>query len=345
MRRMFQNVDYGSARVSSWSLAIFIGALATALCLPAGAGAAAQGLQAGQVFRDCSDCPEMVVVPQGTFLMGSSAADAKKLLETFVPLDVGLIGRIVEVFIGDETQLVKRSLAREQPQHSVTIPRAFAMGKYTVTREEFAAFIRDTGYSMSGGCRLYASDYRLRFDAGWMEPGFAQTDRDPVVCVSWSDAQAYVNWLNGRFGEQMPSASSGRYRLASEAEWEYSARSGTQTLYWWGDSIGSGKAVCNGCGSPWDRKQPRPVDGLRLNPFGLGMLGNAWEWTEDCWNENYEGAPVDGTPWTTGKCEVRVMRGGDFGSRPWVLRLTERIKINAGDRGNDMGFRVLKTLP
>jgi formylglycine-generating enzyme required for sulfatase activity len=188
-------------------------------------------------------------------------------------------------------------------------------------------------------------DSKSRSDAGWMKPGFPQTDREPVVCVNWSDAQAYVTWLNRRLGEQMPSASSGRYRLASEAEWEYAARGGTQTLYWWGDSIGSGNAVCDGCGSPWDYKQPRPVDGFRLNPFDLGMLGNAWEWTEDCWNAKYEGAPVDGTVWTTGDCGVRVMRGGSFVSRPWVLRSTERVNFDAGRRSNDSGFRVVKTLP
>jgi formylglycine-generating enzyme required for sulfatase activity len=257
-----------------------------------------------------------------------------------------LIGRIVEIFVGDETRMVKSALLREQPQHSVTVPRAFAMGKYTVTRGEFAAFIRETGYSVSGGCRVYANyDTKFRSDAGWMKPGFFQTDREPVVCVNWSDAQAYVTWLNRRLGKLAPSAGGGRYRLASEAEWEYAARSGTQTLYWWGDSIGAGNAVCNGCGSPWDHKQPRPVDGFRLNPFGLGMLGNAWEWTEDCWNASYDGAPVDGTAWTTGDCGERVVRGGSFISRPWLLRPSQRINIDNSRRGNDTGFRVAKTLP
>jgi formylglycine-generating enzyme required for sulfatase activity len=328
------------------SLTFLVAALVAALDLPAGGTAEGQGIQPGQTFRDCSDCPEMVVVPQGTFLMGSSAADAKKVLETFEPAYMPLIGRIVEIFVGDETGLVKRALLEEQPQHSVTVPRAFAMGKYTVTRGEFAAFIRDTGHSMSGGCRVYANyDSKFRSDAGWMKPGFFQTDREPVVCVNWSDAQAYVSWLNGKLGEQMPPKSGGPYHLPSEAEWEYAARSGTQTLYWWGDSIGSVNAVCDGCGSPWDRKQPRPVDSLRLNPFGLGMLGNAWEWTEDCWNANYDGAPVDGTAWTTGDCSVRVMRGGGFNSRPWLLRPSQRINIDDSGRANDQGFRVARTLP
>ncbi len=219
-----------------------------------------------------------------------------------------LIGRIVEIFVGDETGMVKRALLEEQPQHSVIrAARPFAMGKYLVTRGEFAAFIRDTGHSMSGGCRVQANyDSKFRSDAGWMKPGFFQTDREPVVCVNWNDAQAYVAWLNGKLGEQPPSKSGGPYRLPSEAEWEYAARSGTQTLYWWGDSIGSVNAVCDGCGSPWDRKQPRPVDSFRLNPFGLGMLGNAWgSGLEDCWNASYDGAPADGAAWTTGDCGVR----------------------------------------
>jgi formylglycine-generating enzyme required for sulfatase activity len=315
------------------SLTLLVAALAAALAVAAGAGADAQVMQAGQIFRDCSDCPEMVVVPEGSFLMGSSAADTKSVLETFP---------------SDEYEGNKRSLLSEHPQHSVTIPRAFGMGKYLVTRAEFAAFVRETGYLTSGGCTLFANfRFLSRADAGWMNPGFSQTGRDPVVCVNWHDAQAYVTWLNGRLRGQTPSTDDGPYRLPSEAEWEYAARAGTQTLRWWGDSIGSGNAVCDGCGTRWDNKQPAPVDSFRLNQFGLsGMLGNVFEWTEDCWHPNYEGAPTDGSAWTTGKwCGVRVKRGGSFGSRPWLVRPAERLDPNADHRTNLDGFRVAKKLP
>ena len=314
------------------TLTVFVAALATALDVAIGLGAEGQGLQAGQIFRDCSDCPEMVVIPQGSFLMGSSVEDTKRVLDAF-PFY--------------ETAADRRALLYEQPQHSVTIPQAFGMGKHPVTRAEFAVFVRESGYLISGGCTLYINHrYPDRADAGWMNPGFLQTDRDPVVCVNWNDAQAYVTWLNSKLGGQTPAASRGRYRLPSEAEWEYAARAGTQTLRWWGDSIGSGNAVCDGCGSRWDSKQTAPVDSFPLNTFGLSnMLGNAWEWAEDCWNQNYEGAPVDGSAWTTGKsCSVRVQRGGGFFSLPWVLRSAKRINPNADWRENFVGFRVAKTL-
>jgi formylglycine-generating enzyme required for sulfatase activity len=313
-------------------LTVLLAALIAALHPPAGAGAQAQGLQAGQVFRDCSDCPEMVVVPEGTFLMGSSAADIKKVLETFP---------------SDENEGNRRSLSYEQPQHPVTIPRAFGMGKYPVTRAEFAAFVRETGYSTNGGCALFANRYEHRADAGWKSPGFSQTDRDPVVCVNWSDAEAYATWLNERLYGQAPSTNSSAYRLPSEAEWEYAARAGTQTLRWWGDSIGSGNAVCDGCGTRWDRKQTAPIESFRPNPFGLsGMLGNVWQWTQDCSHFNYEGAPIDGSAWTSGRwCGVRIVRGGSFASRPWLVRPAKRNDPDASGRGNDIGFRVAKTLP
>jgi formylglycine-generating enzyme required for sulfatase activity len=143
------------------------------------------------------------------------------------------------------------------------------------------------------GYTLFVNDrYPRRADAGWAHPGFLQTDRDPIVCVNWSDAQAYVTWLNGRLRGQVSSTSRGPYRLPSEAEWEYAARAGTQTVRWWDDSTGSGNAICDGCGSRWDRRQTGPVDSFRPNPFGLSdVLGNAWEWTEDCWNPNYQGRP------------------------------------------------------
>jgi formylglycine-generating enzyme required for sulfatase activity len=155
-----------------------------------------------------------------------------------------------------------------------------------------------------------------------------------------------VAWLNKKLTGQIPPATAGPYRLPSEAEWEYAARAGTRTLYWWGDLIDSGNADCDGCGSQWDGKQTAPVDYFYANPFGLSnMLGNAWESTEDCWNENYKGAPVDGTAWTTGTgCRSRVMRGGGFSNVPWGVRSARR-SYNGDMRANDLGFRVAKTLP
>ena len=201
-------------------IALFIAVIIVALRGAAFAGPDVQARQAGQVFRDCSDCPEMVVIPAGSFLMGSSEAETTEVLESFP---------------SDETEVDKLSLATEHPQHLVTIAGSFAMGKYPVTRREFAAFVQETGYSTSGGCTLFANHkYERRVDAGWQAPGFTQTDRDPVVCVSWHDAQAYVAWLNNKLRGQTPTKDDGPYRLPSEAEWEYAARAGTQTVRWWG---------------------------------------------------------------------------------------------------------------
>lgn len=289
--------------------------------------------QAGQTFRDCSDCPEMVVIPTGSFLMGSSAAETARDVEAAVP--------------HNEFKFAKESIASEHPEHSVSINRLFAMGKYRVTRGEFAAFVRETGYSTDKGCTLWIDhNYPVRPEAGWQNPGFMQTDLDPVVCVSWQDAKAYIAWLNGKLRGRTLAEGAGPYRLPSEAEWEYAARAGTRTARWWGDSIGSGNADCDGCGSRWDRQQPAPAASFQANPFGLSdVLGNAWEWTEDCWNKTYTDAPEDGGAWTAGMCGSRVMRGGAWTNHPWVLRSAERSRSEVNERTNYIGFRVARTLP
>jgi formylglycine-generating enzyme required for sulfatase activity len=287
--------------------------------------------QAGQIFRDCSDCPEMVVVPAGRFSMGLSPQEAER--------DLKLLSR-------SEVESFKYVFKEEQPLHSVGIAQPFGMGRYLVTRGEFAAFVRETGYEPLRGCAIFANRYRPNPVAGWRAPGFTQTDKDPVVCVSWKDAQAYVAWLNGKVRKPSSAGQDGPYRLPSEAEWEYAARGGTRTVWWWGDAISSNDAACEGCGNQWDDKQPAPVGTFFPNPFGLfDILGNVWEWTEDCWNLNYEGAPVDGSPWTSGKwCHVRTIRGGSFGSRPWVIRPTRRTSWGLDQPANLIGFRVAKAL-
>jgi formylglycine-generating enzyme required for sulfatase activity len=274
----------------------------------------------------------MVGVPAGSFLMGSSTAEIKRGLELLPP---------------DESEADKLTFATEQPQHSVTIARSFGMSSYLVTRDEYAAFVRETDYSSSGDCTLFVNHrYEQRADAGWRSPGFAQSDRDPAVCVSWHDALAYITWLNSRLRGRTSVVDDGPYRLPSEAEWEYAARAGTKTVRWWGDSIGSDNANCEGCGSRWDDKQPAPVGSFHPNPFGLfDMLGNVWEWTQDCWNKSYEGAPVDGSAWTVGKwCQYRAIRGGSFASRPWLLRPAKRTFLDSDRSANYVGFRVVKAL-
>jgi formylglycine-generating enzyme required for sulfatase activity len=309
--------------------------VAVALCCATVAGAEEKALQAGQTFRDCSDCPEMVVIPAGSFLMGSSAADTARDLE------------LKAVLPNDERRFARESMSSERPQHPVGIDRPFALGKHRVTRGEFAAFVRETGYLIEGSCTLWSDRSNpVRHGVGWQDPGYTPTDRDPVVCVNWQDAKAYIAWLNGKLRGRAPADGDGPYRLPNDAEWEYAARAGSQTARWWGDAIGSGNADCDGCGSRWDKQQPAPAGSFQTNPFGLSdVLGTTWEWNEDCWNETYAGAPQDGSAWTTGKCELRVFRGGSWNNHPWVLRSASRSGGTSRNRSNTVGFRIARTLP
>ena len=208
----------------------------------------------------------------------------------------------------------------EGPQHRITIGRPFAIGKYEVTFAEWDACVS------AGGCNQRPAD------KGWGR------GRRPVVNVSWKEAQQYVRWLSDKTGR--------RYRLLSEAEWEYAARAGKQTQYHWGTSTGHNQANCHGCGSRWDYNRTAPVGSFRANGFGLHDLhGNVWEWVEDCWHYGYHGAPSDDRAWTTGgNCDQRVLRGGSWVSVPKDLRAANRNRITAGYRSNNVGFRVARTL-
>jgi formylglycine-generating enzyme required for sulfatase activity len=189
----------------------------------------AQDVQPGSTFRDCPDSPEMVVVPSGNFLMDSSDADMER---DFAAVPRPPSGFSLSKLLGNtETGRATQFMAEEHPQHPVTIPKNFGLGKYPVTTGEFAAFVRETGYK-TATCYFHFTRYPDSSGAAWQHPGFSVTDRDPVVCVSWNDARAYIGWLNKKIGGNASAASDGPYRLPSEAEWEYSARAGTQTARW-----------------------------------------------------------------------------------------------------------------
>ena len=178
-------------------------------------------------------------------------------------------------------------------------------------------------------CRLAAC--RKAADSGYGR------DTKPVINVSWDDAQTYVAWLSKMTGRP--------YRLLTEAEWEYAARAGTTTAYYLGDDIGKGNANCNGCGSQWDGKQTSPVGSFAANQFGLyDMAGNVWQWVQDCYHADYNGAPTDGSAWTSGDCGNRVVRGGSWFDVPLNLRAAVRSRGTTDVRGNGLGFRVGRTL-
>jgi len=208
----------------------------------------------------------------------------------------------------------------ERPVHEVHIRRPFAIGRYEITFEQYDEFAKATGR-------------KLPNDRGW-----GRSHR-PVIYVSWRDARNYAAWLSEQTGK--------RYRLPSETEWEYAARAGTETAYWWGNSYIKGMANCAECGSQWDFEQAAPVGSFKPNPFGLyDTAGNVWEWVEDCWHENYVGARSDGTVWgkeSGGNCVRRVIRGGSYVREPDFLRSSYRWSGDDVGR-HGMGFRVVREL-
>jgi formylglycine-generating enzyme required for sulfatase activity len=254
-----------------------------------------RALKAKDSFKECDACPEMIVVPAGSFTMGSPASEP------------------------EHSEI-------EGPLHRVTFERLFAAGKFAVTFDEWDACVAD------GGCNGYRPS-----DEGWGR------GRRPAINISWNDAKTYVAWLSRKTGKT--------YRLLSESEREYVTRAGTSTPFWWGSSISTGQANYNGNdvynnGSKGEHRQRTlPVDSFQPNPWGLYQVhGNVSEWTEDCMNFSYNGAPTDGTAWTTGRCSGRILRGGSWNYAPQFLRSADRVSSSPSHRYNFIGLRVARTL-
>ncbi len=249
---------------------------------------------AGVVFSDCPECPEMVVIPSGSFQMGDTAGG------------------------GDDD---------ERPVHTVTIPNNFAVGLYEVAFAEWDACVSD------GGCNGY-------------RPNNSGQNRNvrPVVNVNWDDAQAYVTWLSRKTGQV--------YRLLSEAEWEYAARAGNSTRYPWGNTASheymnyGEDSCCSGLQEGRDHWwNTGPVGSFAPNAFNLyDMTGNVLEWTQDCYNSSYTGAPTTGAAWTRGDCSRRILRGGSWYSSPRDSRSADRTPAVVGPRANNIGFRLAREL-
>jgi formylglycine-generating enzyme required for sulfatase activity len=268
----------------------------------------------GQSFRDCPACPEMVVVPKGTFLMGSPEDEP---------------GRTA-----GETQV------------KVTITAAFAVGKFAVTVDEFEAFVKDfKKFKLEAGCNVWTgSTWDMKADATFRNPGFTQSGRHPVTCVNWDFAQAYVAWLSAKTGQT--------YRLLSESEREYVARAGTTTPFWWGKSITPGHGNYDGNfeyaggGAKGEyRQRTMPVDSFKPNPWGLyNVHGNVWEWTQDCWADDHSTNPGDGDAAAVGDCTKRVLRGGSWFNYPRALRSADRVRNVSDFRNYNFGFRVARSV-
>ncbi len=240
-------------------------------------------LKAGDSFKDCEGCPEMVVVPAGSFMMGSPA-DEKDRYED------------------------------EGPQHKVTFGKSFAVGKFEVTRGQFAEFVSDTGFKTEPNCESWSV-----------------TGAHPVVCVSWDNAQAYVNWLSKKSGVG--------YSLLTEAEWEYVARAGTITPFVTGDTIFTTWANFDS-----EKSGTTSVGSYAENKFGLfDMAGNVWEWTEDCYEASYKNASTTEKAVQSSSCK-RVVRGGGWVSDSRNLRLASRGGSSPDSQDSLTGFRVARTL-
>jgi len=312
-----------------------LGLLATTFCLtwlPANAQVVNPGEVATKappldksirIFRDCPTCPEMVIIPAGRFNMGSPDSENER---------------------GDD----------EGPVHRVKIS-AFALGKTEITRGQFAAFVKDTKYSVEGNCRtLEGSKFEKRNGRNWRDLCFLQTSRHPAACINWNDAQAYAKWMSHKTGKH--------YRLPTEAEWEYAARGHTVTARYWGDSPDKACKYANVADKTAKEKIPgaqswmlhnctdgfaftAPAGRFKANSFGLkDMLGNVWEWTEDSFHVSYKEAPADGKAWE-GDGKQRVIRGGSWNSGPNHVRAAKRGRDTPTRRLSNIGFRMARTLP
>jgi len=273
----------------------------------------------GSTFMDCETCPRMVVIPSGSFMQGSPVTEI------------------------DREQ-------NEGPQHAVNIPYSLAVGQFEVTRGEFARFVSESGYE-SSGCWIYDGTWSIKNGHNWLSPGFPQEDNHPVTCVSWEDAKAYVGWLNEKTGKN--------YRLLSSSEWEYVARSGTESSRSWGDDAVSACQSANVADLSTEKLYPgwdvfscsdgynytAPAGSFLPNGFGVyDMLGNVFEWVDDCWNDGYHGAPNDGSAWTSGDCTYRMLRGGSWFSEPKFVRSAFRNRFEPDYRSSTFGFRVARTV-
>ena len=275
-------------------------------------------LASGEVFRDCPTCPLMKVLPRGSFMQGSAVTDPD-----------------AQPF--------------EQPQHPVTIGYPFGVGIYEVTVGEFREFIDATRRKITG-CTVYDGSWHERADLSWNDVGYPQSSTHPVACVSWRDSRDYTTWLSHKTGQH--------YRLPSASEWEYAARAGSEAPRPWSSDTEACKSA-NVADASAAQRYPgwkvhqcndgyvysAPVGSFAPNAFGLyDMLGNVFEWVQDCWHADYGGAPADGSAWLTGDCSQHDMRGGSWFTAAPNVSVAARNRFEEGYRSNSVGFRIVREI-
>ena len=221
----------------------------------------------------------------------------------------------------------------EMPVHRVVVEENFAVGRYEVTRKQYEQFIESSNYSSGGGCETWdLPSFNWRSEKSWRDPDFHQKDNHPVVCVNWHDAKAYVNWLSQLTGA--------RYRLLSESEWEYVARAGSITKYSFGDKISPELANYGDMFRATTSSGSYPA-----NVFGVhDMHGNAAEWVEDCWIDNYQNFAETPELRMLASCRKNVFRGGTWNNISEYLRSAYRYGYISEFKLSSLGFRVARQL-
>lgn len=208
----------------------------------------------------------------------------------------------------------------EMPTRVVRFRKPFAIGRFETLHANWQACLD------AGGCTHKPDDHK------W------GTERKPVINISHDMVHGYAEWLTKTTGK--------KYRLPSEAEWEYAAKAGTKSNYWFGDQVGENQVNCRKCGSPWSGIGNAPVGSFAPNPWGLyDMNGNAFEWVEDCWHETYDGAPKGPEAWVGGKCQFRVIRGGSWYYYSRMSRAANRQKNPGAVKSYWLSFRLVRELP
>src|SRR6201996_6389652 len=284
------------------------------------------GLKPRETFRECENCPELVVVPAGQVLMGSEQGD----------IDSGV------------------AAANEGPQHMAVIKQSIAVGRFEITRDQYAAFVRETGYNSGDHCVTFENNQpQDRAGRSFLNPGYAQSGNHPAVCVSWTNARAYVDWLSRITGKS--------YRLLSQAEVEYVARAGSTARYGASNDATELCALANGAdqsakaaGLPPNAPYMNckdgypftaPVGSFAVNAFGVyDMIGNVWEWTEDCFRGDYSATRLETAHRFPEVCDPRSVRGGDWFSTEASLRPAVRARADIDAHNDDIGCRVVRTL-
>ncbi len=304
--------------------------LALVLMVSAACSASDKKAAADKTLRDCPECPEMVVIPAGSFMLGSTPAETTK---AGVP---------------------ENRARNEQPAVAVTIGKSFAMGRYELTIGEFRAFATATGFKATPGCFGFKNkSWALFPEATWDAPGHPVTDRHPAMCLNSSEYGQYLAWLSGKTGAT--------YRLPTEAEWEHAARLGTPA----GQALQAGDAqACQLFNAAdrqftvnYDDKWPAfacddgylitaPAGTFAANALGMyDVLGNVAELTADCFVGGHDGQPADGTARRAEPCNPMVFKGGSWAGEPSFLRPAFRVAATAEVRGNGFGMRMVRELP